>query len=1099
MWLSGLERKIRVNPANPNPRGFCVTTADDTVLRSVADELRSWGGVAIIGSGLSFGRGLPLTRHLTALLWQAVESEPSVHSQVARHFKQEGSSAKEIIGDEPERVDFALRAVAENQAARLNYQRGFAKLNSERVRTPSPPHQIIAEWLHRGVLETVISLNWDTLLEVAYHERYGSSLRPGKPGYYKPHGDAAQPEGTWVFPHEGGKVSQEMIGNLRRLVGERPRVLIIIGYSESDRVIVEQVIKPLSDHWRVVRIGPSASGALSIAEPAESALQRLTGLVTPEPELPGWEYVTFDSQNGLGAALAGRRLGPADVTACPRLPEVQTILRQLSVAHRVVLSGGSGTGKSITVYQAAYDLNCQEWEIARLCFPLADADTLMNGLGSLRHRTVFLVDDAHALDLNTRRFLLERASDTRYVLEVYTDDQAATTGDVQIAHGRAVVTLAEAITRRREEVLPLIRQLDDRVGEGYLDESLEERVRQASESETPWQFAFVLTGGWRRAKDHLAVLHDMNEADRLLAAIAVGQVILLDQGVSMEWLSHFASSIGRDLAWVENSLKSIADRRLIVGPTALRCPHMRYCDVILQLSSKSKSQADRLISLARLALAWGSPPLRGIAWLLQHLRTTDIWPVRSADLVDPRMSERFVGRCLSATSPQDRNDASILLDALRSWDKSIDSVLEANTDLLGRWIEEVSHPCAWGLGWLINDIWNESPTLAEGIIESVRPATLAAAFALITPAEAGAWGWLISRLGIGSKRWKQEFTESLNKRALGDLVAAMSPADIDQLNELEAGIDTLSSDLALSTLELAMVSMTHAINDSPIEAFNRLNNVFWLVLGFPPEFLRSNPPTERQMGLARGLVSGIDPGRIAAAISQSPRRAWEDCAKLIEFVHEVDRNMAGEITSRIDVESLDRTAAGLWGDWPRELQILALALSSDQDGEPAKRWVTAHENDLDWLNAVVAVVAPDVVARRIRTGAQLDLEVSTEHRWNLAVEAVRKLRDVRDDTAQVVLEQNRSAIADGLCAAPIDDGECDEITDMLDLVSNTPTLFDLVLAAIPVEAARVEWCKMLRGEGKRVQLAQRLARDAISRGPRGLASMASDLLYGPVR
>ena len=71
----------------------------------------------------------------------------------------------------------------------------------------------------------------------------------------------------------------------------------------------------------------------------------------------------------LGRALAGERLGPKDVTACPRLPEVNTVGRQLAVINSAIIVGASGCGKSITAYQSAYDLHQGGWEVLRLVDP----------------------------------------------------------------------------------------------------------------------------------------------------------------------------------------------------------------------------------------------------------------------------------------------------------------------------------------------------------------------------------------------------------------------------------------------------------------------------------------------------------------------------------------------------------------------------------------------------------------------------------------------------------------------------------------------------------------------------------------------------------
>jgi hypothetical protein len=58
-----------------------------------------------------------------------------------------------------------------------------------------------------------------------------------------------------------------------------------------------------------------------------------------------WETVTLDGDRGLGPALMGYSLGPSDATVCPRLPEVDIVLRQLRGACSARLIGEPGAGK----------------------------------------------------------------------------------------------------------------------------------------------------------------------------------------------------------------------------------------------------------------------------------------------------------------------------------------------------------------------------------------------------------------------------------------------------------------------------------------------------------------------------------------------------------------------------------------------------------------------------------------------------------------------------------------------------------------------------------------------------------------------------------
>jgi len=56
------------------------------------------------------------------------------------------------------------------------------------------------------------------------------------------------------------------------------------------------------------------------------------------------------------------------------------------------------------------------------------------------------------------------------------------------------------------------------------------RISGAEAASTPWQFAYILRGGWSQAKRELDNLRDFNRADLLLFVIALRQIVSLDAG-----------------------------------------------------------------------------------------------------------------------------------------------------------------------------------------------------------------------------------------------------------------------------------------------------------------------------------------------------------------------------------------------------------------------------------------------------------------------------------------------------------------------------------------------------------------------------------------
>jgi hypothetical protein len=297
------------------------------------------------------------------------------------------------------RVHQAYEALAARAGMRQSFQNAFSRLDADRSLRASPAHRALAGLLHRGHIAEVISLNWDTMLEIAHEELYGRRLVPDLDPITKPHGDASSPQTPWTLPHQPGLVPERLLERIQALADARPRVLLIVGYSERDQAVVDQLIEPLRNRWRVIRVGPGSRGALDIAAGANDALPMLAAAIGSTEELPGWAYVRFSPQRGIGPAVLGEGLGPHEVDACPRLPEVSEVRSLLAITGVVTVIGASGSGKSITAYQAASAEAKGGWEVVRLAYREGSPDPSI-AVGATRHRTIAIVDDAQALPVD---------------------------------------------------------------------------------------------------------------------------------------------------------------------------------------------------------------------------------------------------------------------------------------------------------------------------------------------------------------------------------------------------------------------------------------------------------------------------------------------------------------------------------------------------------------------------------------------------------------------------------------------------------------------------------------------------------------------------
>ncbi|HZK72220.1 MAG TPA: hypothetical protein VFD03_12010, partial [Clostridia bacterium] len=718
------------------------------------------------------GQGFPLTQHLQMLLWKAFDSDESARKELATKLGQKLSRAKTLIGEDPYKTEIAYKTLASSQDARRTFQYSFKELNDDRITKPSIPHDIISELLHRRIIKMLISLNWDTLLETAYHQRYGGILHPGGDWLKKPHGDAANPNLKWILPYEVAYLPDDIIQEISVLTNYYPKVLLIIGYSEKDEEIVSQIIKPLSDQWVVIRIGPHTTGEYSIPLTAEDALIKLSKsiIITPE-EVPGCDYINFDNQHKLKPVLFGIGLGQADVNVCPRLPEVGFAKQQLELVGSSVIIGKVGCGKSLIAYQTAYDLNKDDWEILRLKTIVQTKEHLMGILLDLPTKSLLIIDDAQRFDESAISYFLENSSDKLRVLVISTDDRVSSRfNKIYVESKQAVSIIAKDYINRQNEILPIIQKFNKDIGEGFLQTPLEYHITNAAKtSTTPWQFNFILTGGEHRADTDLRSLHGKERADLLLAVISVKQIVSSDAGSSLEWLEKASNILGRDRSWMTRALKDLKDRRLIIEGDTIRCPHVRYSIVVISkvYSNREEKYHEQLIDLFRIAINEEIPTLKGIHWAFNSWISSGNSFYLFGSIIDSQILVSIMNRCWAASSNQDINYASLVLSILvgRYLKRFDDFALNSNQ--IAKWIEEADAKSVYGLGRLLNDLGQKDHKLTEDIIGLIDPQIIVNNLTQICISDAYVWGNFLGRLVFAASReWLRRLKNSLDHSAL---------------------------------------------------------------------------------------------------------------------------------------------------------------------------------------------------------------------------------------------------------------------------------------------------------------------------------------------
>jgi len=1041
------------------------------VLQQAIDEIRVSDAIVVLGAGASFEAGMPLANQLPPLVWHTLDAHPEVRAIVASRQGMPNLPAKGLVGDSPAMLRIAFKEIEAAPASIETFKKVFCNLDHSRRTEQSIAHTALARLVYVGRVARVVSLNWDTLLETAFERRYGTPINAQGRVLWKPHGDC-DALGDWVLPHRDGLISDEIAEDLQSLASQRPRVLLIVGYSERDEVVVRQLVAPLAARWRVFRLGPKATGEGAISVSASEGLEGVASALASPKELPGWEFVSFADQRGIDAAISGERLGPRDVDSCPRLPHYASVMKAIETVNFVDIAGGSGCGKSITAWQVARTLNRAGWQVLRR----ESGDTSIDGgaLESLkieRWKRAVVVDDTQALASGFVERLANLAGPRLAVITGTTDAAGDQPRSVRIPAELAVETLATELRKRRAEVLPIVKRLDTRIGDEYMATPLEWRIDEAAKEKTPWGFAFVLRGGWSQAREQLNVLRDFDRADQLLALIAARQLLSLDAGADLLAVVGDSQVMGRSEDWVLAGIDLLRRQHAILPTGPLRCLHIQSAIVVVEASLKRRDAPEFGLLVAALRRMSYDPgaSIRGINWLTEHIHGADAfrYSSRREDLFfEPAPLEQLMKRLLASTDVIARRDAAFLMSRLLWYGAVSVERIAADFENLRGWFEAAAGDNCYALGNLTNDLANKKAS--EALVKSIDPRALWRRVETLDSISGYGWGSLLGRLAYaGGRKWRTDLVAQIDRDRVLSLVDRFGPSDVDGLCEFLCGVASFDAAWGIESLRRAVPKLQAALGRDALEGFRAIRAVDLRILG-NRLFTRARP-TPTQRSLARNIAEGVRPSEVALGIQSCRYGDWETYANLLDFVRRCNPLKHREISAAIDWQAMELRTADFWSRPPRELRLLLSYLSVPRSNEPARSWIFAHRSKIAEMDPILTGLSPKTAVAVMKSGGRVNLGGHNGSDWGLQMWAVAHVARISRQSAVELVRSNRNHIVGKL--SKLEGIDCEEhLPQFLRLLRELDRpMFVEMLQAIDLNSAAEKWPRLTQDQRPEVR------------------------------
>lgn len=719
-----------------------------------------------------------------------------------------------------------------------------------------------------------------------------------------------------------------------------------------------------------------------------------------------WEMVTFDGDRGLGPALMGYSLGPSDATACPRLTEVNIVLTQLKLAYSARLVGEPGAGKSICSYQAAKEIATEGFEVLRLLDPQADNIALEVALPGKRR--LYLIDDAHLLKPHILSRIEDQAGPARLVLSTHNAlEHVSHRGAISVDAKRAVKTIAAALRADLPKTLEAVRLADDDVGERMMNADLGERLDNAeSAADRPWQFCFVLGGGWRRSKQAADSARAAN-ADLILAAVAMRQLASRDARAVPGEIAKVCERAGIDARTVDQGLEWLEKQRLIVGAADCRTPHQRFASVVLKrvLEGQYKDGREKIATMIEGVLRDPQFPYAGLRVLIHELRFGSLDYSWTRLLGQPGV-EAAVTRCWAAEGP-DRGFAALALSDLWDFaDGGATAVVGPHVATLANWISNPSDG-AYGFSRILNNLAQQDRGGAEKVVAASDPIAIATAYSNANPDTAyGLADLLHSVAYVKVDAFNAKVRAALDRDKLRELAkqeAFLEDAFI--FSKFCASVVRWDEDLALEMAELFVPTAQQVLAKDPVEGFHQLSHDFassvLRVFDVLHVYVGKLKPTRRQWKIARRMCEKIDPKQVAEHISTVRPRHFQSAGFFLHFLYQTAPRKYEAVLRQLDWEKLDSVIGEDWVNMPHDTEVLLGTLySRPSTRHLVQKFISDRADRIVQFPPRLMLMVPEVGLAHLAKGGSLRLAEYDHLSWDVGGAALAIIAEARPELVE---------------------------------------------------------------------------------------------------
>jgi hypothetical protein len=636
------------------------------------------------------------------------------------------------------------------------------------------------------------------------------------------------------------------------------------------------------------------------------------------------------------------------------------------------------------------------------------------------------------------------------------------------------------------KTLQAVRLADDHVGERMMNTDLSERLDHAeSAADRPWQFCFVLGGGWRRAKQ-AADSARAADADLILAAAAIRQLASRDARAVPREVAEVCERAGIDAEMVDQGLEWLEKQRLIVGATDCRTPHQRFASVVLKsiLEGQDKGGRDKIAAMIESVLCDQQFPYAGLRVLMHELRFGSgdySW----THLLSKPAVEAAVARCWAAEG-SDRGFAALALSDLWEFvEGGATAVVGPHVITLANWISNPSDG-AYGFGDILNSLAQKNREVAERVIAAADPIAIATAYSNANPDTAfGLADLLRSVAYVKVDNFNAKVLAALDRRKLRELAkheAFLEDAFI--FSKFCASVVSWDGNLALEMAECFVPTAQQVLAKDPVEGFHQLSHDFAFTVLRVFDVLNvcvgRLKPTLRQWTIARRMCDKIVPKRVAEQISTVRTRHFQSAGFFLHFLCQSAPRKYEAVLRQIDWEKLDVVIGNDWANMPHDTEVLLGTLyARPPTRHLVQKFISNRADRIVHFPPRLMLMVPEIGLSHLAKGGALRLAQYNHLSWEFGGAALAIVANARPDLIEQAVTPFVDVIAHGVANYNRDfTGPAEGLVRVV--IEHAPVAWREALAKLDPSVAEKNFSECLSGDADHRRTAAAVIESAIT-------------------